>query len=115
MLYMLHLCILKWKIKSLLYWNRSCGLLKFFPMEAKDLQQSVESFLLFCPSLESLKLIPQSPAGAAARLGYFCIYCMIIGARKRNHHLNMRAHFEIFMQTFLVPTVVVVFVPLTSK
>lgn len=29
-----------------------------------------------------------------------------IGAIKRNHHLNMRVHFETFMQTFLVPTVV---------
>lgn len=64
------------------------------------------------PGLDEPRLIPGSPAGAAAPLhgrreGPRCLSYILhdgklkmvaSGAIKRNHHLNMRARFETFMQ-----------------
>lgn len=98
---MLHLCILEWKINSLLSPNRCCGLLKFF------------SDGILPPEKPRICGYPAIPAGAASPLSFFLFstYFMMIGAKKRSHHLNMRAGFETFTYATLLGTYGRVFDP----
>lgn len=103
MLYMLHLCILKWKIKSLLSLSRSCGRLEFFSDVSRE-SAAIGGILFALLSQFSIaqahSRLSRGCSSSAAFLDILHDGKLKIGAINRNHHLNMRARFETLMQLF---------------
>lgn len=114
------------KIKSLLSLNRSCGVFEvIFPMESSLEKLRIcghrwNPFYPFVPVWNHPSSFQALPRVHLLRW-IFLFWCILhdgkpkIGAIKRNHHLNMRARFETFMQPVLGADSRRVFEPLTSK